>query len=201
MKLRELYRLCAPFAVGLTEQDAYELQRVLQGAKGFEPGRPGPGGGAPATPFNVAFFLIAVMAGGPRRRAVDRTTDYYEMPREGAELTGWGKDFEPKLPVCQFTGERQFGPALKKLLTDTELAERVEEIVVSRDWPEATIAYRDADEIKHSRFVDEIQERMATRSHWSGALRVSSTLGGGPIHQIAIDLAEEDEAGEWTPKA
>lgn len=197
MKLRDFYAGYASFAFGVTEGDAYELQRVLQNIKGFDRGRPGPGGGALARPFSVAIIVIAMLAGGTRRRAKETVTEYYEMNQEGAELVGWVNDFVPKVPACPFTGERQFGPALKRILDTPQLAERLHEIAVTRDWPEATITYRDGATTQQSRFVDEIERLRATRHRRTGALRTVCTLGGEIVHQLAIDLNETDD-DEWT---
>ena len=201
MKLRDFYLIYANPVLGLSAEDAYELERVLRNVKGFERGRPGPGGGADATPFSVAFVLIAIMAGGPRRRAVATATDYYEMTCEGAELAGRGKEFRPKIPVCPLTDERKFGPALKRILSTPNLAARVNEIVVSRDWPEAIVVYRDGRKKKRSRFVDNARTAGAARASQLGSLRVFCTLGGAPLHQMAIDLTENaKEDAEWTGK-
>ena len=197
VKLKGFYARYAAFAFGVTEGDAYELQRVLQDIKGFERGRPGPGGGALATPFSVAIIVIAMLTGGTRRQAKETVTEYYEMNQEGTELVGSSNDFVPNILVCPFTGERHFGPALKSILATAQLAEQVHEIAVTRDWPEATITYRDGATPQRSRFVDELERLRATRHRLTGALRTVCTLGGEIVHQLAIDLNETDD-DEWT---
>ncbi len=187
----------ARLAFGLSEADAYELQRVLQSIRGFERGRPGPGGGAPATAFSLTAFTIAVMAGGARRRAVETVFRYHELVQEGAELAGWGDDFKPTILVCPFTGQRQFGPALTHIFETAALAERVEKITITRDWPEAVIKYRDGDAIKASQFVAEHHAQRVRTARLPGALVTRCTLGGAIVHQTAIDLGDHEDA-EWT---
>ena len=200
LKLKRFYELYARYAFGLSEADAYELQRVLQMITGFERGRPGPGGGAPATAFSVTAFIIAVMAAGPRRQAINTMFNYYELLQEGAETAGWGEDFQPTIPHCPLTDQRQFGPALKHVFETPVLAERVEKITLIRDWPEAMIDYRTDVGNARSRFVNEYRFRRIGAKRLTGALETIATLGGKIVHQIALDLSEVDDA-EWTPDA
>ena len=181
----------------LGEADAYELQRVLQAIAGFERGRPGPGGGAPATAFSVTAFTIAVMAGGARRTAVETMWQYHELIQEGAELAGFGDDFKPTIPTCPLTGHRHFGTALKQIFETPALAERVKEITIIRDWPEATIDYYNGRASGCSRFVGEYAGYRAKSKRLPGALCTTCTLGGAIVQQISIDLADPDD-DEWT---
>ena len=185
MKLKEFYARYGPSVLGLSERDAYELQRVLYGVRDFEPGRPGPGGGAAATPSTVSLFCIAVMAGGPRQRAKEAAYDYYEMLQEGAEMAGWDRKFVPLIPECPLTGEHQFGPAFKRLLSDPKLASKVDEIRITRDWPEAVIVCRDGDPVSQSRFVDKYAKDGVARHRRGDALQTFCVLRGAIVRELA----------------
>ena len=197
MTLKHFYALYARLAFRLSEADAYELQRVLQTSDAFPRGRPGPGGSAPATPFAAVAFIIAVMVGGPRRHALDSMFRYHELLQEGAIVAGYGDDFKPTLPDCPFTGKRAFGTAFAHVLKTPNLAERVETIRITRDWPEAVIEYREDGTVKKSRFVREYDTQRLRVISLPGAIVTQCSLGGPTVHQIAIDLAQTEDA-KWT---
>ena len=199
MRLKEFYTRYSRLAFGLSESDAYELQRVLQSIPAFPRGRPGPGGSAPATSFAVTAFILAVMAGGARQRAVEQMFKYHELLQEGCVLSGWGRDFKPTIKLCPLTGEKAFGAALARILESPELAARVETITIVRDWPEAVIEYLDGDARRQSRFVNERPGDPIQVNRYTGALVTNSMLGGAIVHQIALDLADSEDA-EWTAR-
>ena len=191
MRLKEFYARYSRLAFGLGEGDAYELQRVLQTTPAFPRGRPGPGGSAPATPFAVVAFVIAVMAGGARQRAVEQMFRYHDLLQEGAVLSGWGDGFKATFKLCPLTGERAFGHALARIFEAPSLAKRVETITIVRDWPEAVIEYLDAGTQRQSRFVAERSAGRVQVKGLPGALITKTTLGGAIVHQIALDLADD----------
>ena len=77
------------------------------------------------------------------------------------------------------------------------LAERVEKITITRDWPEAVIKYRDGDAIKSSQFDAGRRAQRVRTAELPGALVTRCTLGGAIVHQIALDLGDPEDA-EWT---
>ncbi len=197
MHLKQFFALHARLTFGMTEGDAYELQRVLQTTDAFPRGRPGPGGSALATSFAVVAFVIAVMAGGARQRAVEQMFRYHNLLPGGAARSGWGDDVKPKIRSCPLTAEKRFGHALARIFESPGLAARVETITIIRDWPEATIEYLDGDTRSQSRFVDERGAGRIQVNRLPGALLTTSVLGGPFVHQIALDLADTEDA-EWT---
>ena len=62
LKLRDFYETCGERFLGVSPPDLYELQRELQQLPGFPRGRPGPGGGADATPDSVTTMMFSVFA-------------------------------------------------------------------------------------------------------------------------------------------
>jgi len=192
MKLKEFYQRYADFVLGIYERDAYELERVLKDTKGFTRGRPGPGGGAEAIPFTVAYILIALMANGPRRQAKETAWAYYHIEQEGSNTAEWtaDPDDEAHFQQCPLTGATMFGDALTQLLDNPTLAEKVEEIVVSRDWEEARIIYRKGRSKLQSRFISAMDEGKSQRADKHGKLRTYCHLGGSALHEMAVDLGE-----------
>lgn len=82
-----------------------------------------------------------------------------------------------------------FAGAVERVLADPTVAARVEKIAVSRPVAAARIEYRDGDGLSEQRFG-----RPPATLLW-----VESVLEGGVVHQIAIDLRQdEEETGEWT---
>jgi hypothetical protein len=107
-------------------------------------GKPGPRGGVDATDFNVAFLLIGLMIDGPRKNAVTATYSAYHLDCEGTVSAGWVDDGPlPPAVLCPLTGESMFGPALKKVLADEDLARRVDMLRVRSDSRAAEIHFDD----------------------------------------------------------
>lgn len=105
-------------------------------------GKPGPRGGVDATSFHAAFMLIGLMIDGPRKNAVQATYSAYHLDQEGNVSAGWADDGPlPPAPLCPLTGEPMFGPALKRVLGDEDLARRVDLIRVRSDAHFAEIVY------------------------------------------------------------
>lgn len=139
-------------------------------------GKPGPRGGVDATPFHAAFLLIGLMIGGPRKNAVVATYSAYHLDQEGTVSAGWVDDGPlPPAPRCPLTGEPLFGPALKKVLGDEDLARRVDLIRVRSDSHFAEIHYDDGQ-----------VSRFAEPSH--SPLTWTAELDGGVIASVAALL-------------
>jgi hypothetical protein len=61
-----LAALCGVHVDAVREQERLLRADPTARCLGFARGRPGPGGGTPATPSNVAALLIAALSGAPR---------------------------------------------------------------------------------------------------------------------------------------
>lgn len=95
-------------------------------------GRSGPGGGLDVTPFIATFVLLAVLVDGPRREAALRTWKAWHFNQEGSVTSGWRDgESEPSLLECPLTQQHLFGDALRSILSDVDLAVRVDQISVS----------------------------------------------------------------------
>ena len=193
MKMTLFYQAFGP-SLGVTHRQAYALQEALQGLEGFGVGRPGPGGGVPATPAALSYFLIAAMVGGPMREAKIRMYRWSAAVTEGrkaAFLKSEESDDRRTLPKCPLTGEHQFGSAMKVILANPEFASMVEQISVIEEWPEAAITFRCGDDFMVSRFIDEGGKQHATRATMTGAIHTLRSVGGWLINQIAMDVAND----------
>ena len=111
--------------------------------------KPGPGGGIEADPFHAGFFLLAFMLNGPRAKSAEATWFAWHLETAGSVTAGFGDDFEPTWKPCPLTGDILFGEALKRMLSDNKIADRIEKISVSTSllWAEVTF-----DKDKVSRF-------------------------------------------------
>lgn len=175
----------------LAPRAAQYIQTALKGLEGFPPGGSGPGGGVPATPKAITFFLTAVLAGGPRTQVRERMWNYFNLTPEGTTFAAW--EGEPiNRPKCSLTDQVFFGHALHKLLSDPDLAARVVEVSVVQQWHEAEIRYRTDDGRDDiSQFVDVPNRSIATRAALTGHVRTTCTIGGNLIRLIAEDLQRE----------
>lgn len=154
MKITDLCANLVPM-LGVPASEFNELLRALrEGSSHFrEPGepppdilkaKPGPGGGLAATPFLVAFVIIALLTNGPRREAAQNTwrawtRDYGDGPRTAQRTAYWGDETRLEEPACRLTGKSQFGDAIKAILADEDMASRVDEVRFGPDIAE--IAY------------------------------------------------------------
>lgn len=100
----------------MSPADAYELQRAFQldekAAAGLRAGRPGPGGGAEATPFVVGSMLVGRTVSGLRSSANLTVWNYWNIPHEGTISSAWSGDRKLRFPDCPLTLRHLFGEAL-----------------------------------------------------------------------------------------
>lgn len=192
MKLRALYADFGEPVLGQSDADLYELQRELQHLPGFPKGRPGPGGGADATPEAVALLLVALLVGGARRRVRRTTPAAMALPlRPSGAGTPEAIAGDAR---CLLTSARTFGDAIRELLADSALAGRVRQIIVCRDWGEAAIAWLDQDDRLHeSRFADAEGDRRSAEAERRGTLFNLARMGGSAIADIARELRERGD--------
>jgi len=116
--------------LGTTPDALYERQRALVRAGLIDPGEGrGPGSGVRATAPAVAFLLISTLA-----------TDRLNESGSRAQTLANARPKNRKR--CPFTGMVRFVDALATVLTQSEKADRVIEITVSRTADRAEIKYR-----------------------------------------------------------
>jgi hypothetical protein len=96
-------------------------------------GRPGPGGGVEANATVLAFYLVAYLVDGPRREAAAKAIKIMLAKHV------------PLHDRCPIPGQQLFGGALKTMLTDREVFDRVAVIRISADAGFATIMFKDGD--------------------------------------------------------
>jgi hypothetical protein len=125
--------------LGMTPDSLYERVRALvrEGLLTPEAGR-GPGSGVRATPETVALLLIAGLA-------ADSLSDVGKSTREFAELPSRAFDrsfARSRKKRCPLTGASRFREALVKIISDPQMAERVQQVNIQRDEKEADILFR-----------------------------------------------------------
>lgn len=130
-------------------------------------------------PQHAAAILLSLAASDRAPDAVDAARTRLEMvPVEG------------KSPAAT----QNFATALAAILSDPDYKLKVKRVVVCRTWPEASIEYRGT----HGK-REFVTYRPADfpKQGYGFAARVDTTLDGGLLHQLAIDLAglNDDEAG------
>ena len=133
-----------------------------------------------------------------RRRARETAWEYFLTPQVGSETSFWVQDEEENpaehfLP-CPFTGERVFGKALQRIITESDIVGRVCEVVVSRNWREAIIHYSDGAQQHISRFIRQIDKPKCKRIAENGGLRTESRIGANALGSIAEFLALNTES-------
>jgi hypothetical protein len=97
----------------------------------------GPGGGVETNAATVGFFLTACLTEGPRREIAAKAL---EMQFAASPVTTRGKRL-----VCSKTGQRYFGAALAKVLSDRALFDDVVEIRVCTKPGLAALVFKDDD--------------------------------------------------------
>src|SRR6516162_6470551 len=97
----------------------------------------GPGGGVEMNAATVGFFLTACLTEGPRREIAEKAL---EMQFAASPLTTRGKRL-----VCSKTGQRYFGAALARVLSDRALFDDVVEIRVCTKPGLAALVFKDDD--------------------------------------------------------
>ena len=171
-----VYKLMAP-VLGSMVKEITRAARYVREQGLIQRGKPGPGGGAAATPRAIAALLIGLMATASRQAA-------------GVESSACGLLLPADAKRCQLAGSECFAGAMEHVLADPNVAAQVKKIVVSKPVATAKIEYRAGEGVSEQRFG---------RAP-AGLLSVESVLDGGAAHKIATDLREiEDEAGVWTP--
>jgi len=192
VRLRQLYDELGDTLLGHSPADLYELQRELQHLPSFPKGRPGPGGGAEATPEAVAVVIVALLAGGARRRTRQRTPHVMSLPVcESGDASGGAPNRATAEP-CRLTAATTFGDAMREALADPSLAERIQQIIVCRDWGEAAIAWVDDDErLRESRFADAAGDQRSGEAERRGALFSLARMGGAALTEIAQELRRD----------
>ena len=132
-------------------------------------------------PEHAATLLIAL---GGAERAVDAHKAVLEYAPMVPKDTN-GRDF---------LGSETFAEALTDILSDGALADRVEEIRICRSWEEATITYRtETGNIERQRYAPADQPETG----YGFAVRNEIVFGAGFISQVALDLSQPPEDGEW----
>lgn len=189
MKLKRFYAEYGESLLGESAPDLYELQRVLQQNPRFLKGRPGPGGGADATPFAVSQILIALLAGGPRRQAENTVHVYGDLPIWRENVTAKGQA-EGKVSSCPLTRAANFGDAMLTVLSNQSVAKKVAQIVVCRDWSEASINYYHNGVLSESQFVGRSGIASTSRAEKLGTLFNLSRLGGQAVNAITEAIAK-----------
>lgn len=181
LKLKDFYARFGERLLGASAPDLYELQRELQHLPGFPHGRPGPGGGADATPEAVTMVLVATLAGGPRRQTQRTTPATLELPICRNEATTGPA-------ACGLTSAKIFGYAILEILRDAETAACVRQVTVCRDWGEATIGWEADDDIRESRFADAQGMRRSQDAERYGTSFGLARAGGAALLEIAREL-------------
>jgi hypothetical protein len=130
--------------LGMTPDSLYERVRALvrEGLLTPEAGR-GPGSGVRATPETVTLLLIAGLA-------ADSLSDVGKSTREFAELPSraFDRSFTRSRKMrCPLTGASRFRDALVKIISDPQMAERVQHVNIQRDEKEADILFRTLDTV------------------------------------------------------
>jgi hypothetical protein len=192
VKLRQVYDDLGEALLGQSAADLYELQRELQHVPGFPKGRPGPGGGAEATPEAVAVVIVALLAGGARRRTRQRTPHVMALPVCSSGGASGGAPNRRAAEPCRLTSATTFGDAMREALSDSALAERIRQIIVCRDWGEAAIAWVDDDErLRESRFADAAGDLRSIEAERRGSLFSLARMGGGALAAIAQEIRRD----------
>ncbi len=150
--LRELSFMFGVAHLGMDEKGVYEWQRVLQQLNTFKKFCIGLKGIAVAVPYTAAVLLTAVMSGERRRLVGDVMRGYFNLPVAGSKLEVFSNE-APELKTCPLTGERTFGRALQRLLSDPVLAERVETMTLTQGRHEARIKFK----VARKRKPDEVR--------------------------------------------
>jgi hypothetical protein len=155
--------------LGTTAPRLYEREQALirAGILDASPGR-GPGSGVRATAPSIALLIIAMLAAETLRETESRTKEIAELTPVDAER-------------CPLRGTRSFLYALTDLVSSRSRSSRTIEVKISRTAARAMIVfYRDRERLECEFTGPNAKEP---------ALRVSATLDGTVIKQIAIDVS------------
>lgn len=206
MKHREFYHEVAETIFGMTEGEAYELERSLRGDPRFPKARSGPGGGPEVTPLSIAMFLLAALINGPRSEVVTKLHAYWNAQSQVCDAQG---EDTPKFPwdaeilapgPCELTGEASFGLAVHRILENDEYAGRVEAIRVNRSAVESSIEFAVPNEtVSRTRFLDHRPRGLKRISDLraDGTLQSHAVVGGQAI-QTLRGILRQDEIAKQT---
>lgn len=156
--------------LGTTAPRLYEREQALirAGILDAFPGR-GPGSGVRATAPSVALLIIAMLAAETLRETESRTKEIAELTPVDAEQ-------------CPLRGTPSFLYALTDLVSSKFRSSRTIEVKISRTAARAVIVYRDPETKKR------LECEFTGPNAKEPALRVSATLDGAVIKQIANDV-------------
>jgi hypothetical protein len=199
-KLAQLLPAHARDCMGLEPKQVQEIRRSFVSARaaaareaaalGATGGGRGPGTGPDASPYNVTLLLLGAWAGCERSKAPAAVGPLFMTPATGwdgqaavATIVGDTSVAAPPSPVCQLTGVPTFGMAVQAILSDPELAERVEFIEVRQGFNDGTI-YQTDGEI--TRFTDGAWYESANRFH------ITSNIPGVALVALARSLANRE---------
>ncbi len=154
----------------------------------------GRGGNAPdITPQQAGSFLLGLAASASPQQAGVKAAEYAALSAAPSRFLA--SDGKPP-PVGEFAGCSALGEAMQAILGSQELAHSIEEVRVYRSWPLVAIKTKGGDTYVYGHTT---HEAARSAGYHSGLAAVVCILEGGLLHQLAIDIAEEDEddTGEW----
>ena len=134
-------------------------------------------------PVNMARLTIALTASETAPRAADTVIEYAKMSAIGKRLFGGANDFETALTEI-FKGKIDNKEGRFKI--------DVNEVVVCRSWPEATIILMDRSEFKFSTLEPPNPEKMVCR--------IDFHIGWPFLHNIISALATEKRMAKLKTK-
>lgn len=199
MKLRQFLGRHAEKSLGKKTWSAVDLTKSIAredpGDPAFQATGRGPGSGPEATPYNVTKLLLAALADVPHPDAPKAVFGLYTVQAEGNDsgkgsIIGDSTDLaiSDEVKTCRLTGMLMFGEAVKALLADPVLAERVQRIEVRRGLNDATIHWRAGDALHRTRFVSDYDRARADEEDQQGHFRAVSSIGGAMLRELASDL-------------
>lgn len=130
------------------------------------------------SPAGVAALLIACTGADSPARALEAIKRY-------------GEDLTPTPPVDFLPGARSFGDALTHVLSEPELAARVQSVELCRTAPEAIIYVR---EYPGGPITGQAYRPSDVTLGRTTAVRRDVTIPGAILHQLALDFTAEPAA-------
>ena len=93
-------------------------------------------------------------------------------------------------PIDAFMAATTFGEALYRILADHAYKLKVKRVIICKLWREASIEWTSGGKLKRATYRAED----LPKTGYGFAVREDTTFSGGFLHQLAIDLAEDDDA-------
>ena len=187
--LASFHKLLSP-VVGLSEAALYERQKALVriGVLPKATGRGWASGGATATPLNVAWILISLLATDNLSEVAAKTVPLGEskLPtRLGSRTFQFPKNIDPPFPR-----EATLVQALAFVLANPAIATSVDSVVASRDFGIAMISWL----IGKAPKVEARHASFEAAGEWPDQVGflVRATLSAAALHPIAELLSERD---------